>query len=224
MDGGGSYADKVRNREASRYDPMLEEARCSIHGGDGVRQEDAEVALKAVHSGSDTSSGTPHPVKATPGEQLPAGYSRSYAGFLLRDEKRVIEVNQEIIKHKMEYLTEFTVIACFVEGRPPNHEMQLWLNQLQQKVGGSLTLGRNLGKGFFLIKSDDQDSIQKLLLATPYRGHRGLCIFQRWIAEFDPMTPSSGKGFGPHLPTNMKIPTERGSRLSKYRRSSKQWH
>lgn len=67
----------------------------------------------------------------------------------------------------MEYLKEFALIACFVERRPPAYEMQAWLQQLHQKVGGKLALGRNLGKGFFIIKSDDQDWIQKMLLSTP---------------------------------------------------------
>lgn len=45
-------------------------------------------------------------------------------GFLLRDGKRMIPVDQEVIKQEMKFLEEFAVIACFVEEKPPNFEMQ----------------------------------------------------------------------------------------------------
>lgn len=46
-----------------------------------------------------------------------------------------------------------------------------------------------------------------MLLATPYRGYRGLCIFQRWSVDFDLVTLKGGKVSGSNLPTNMKFPT-----------------
>lgn len=61
-----SYANKVRQQEAARYDPMLEEARCVGHGSDEVIMEDAEVAVKAVHNAAGSSPDSPHPIKASP--------------------------------------------------------------------------------------------------------------------------------------------------------------
>lgn len=93
MEGSISYTDKVRNSESARFDPMLEEARCAHPDENDGRTGDVEMALKAVMSANGDSDRGPHPVKTTPGETLPEGYSRSYAGFLLRDEKRVVQVN-----------------------------------------------------------------------------------------------------------------------------------
>lgn len=67
-------------------------------------------------------------------------------------------------------------------------------------------MGRNIGRGFFILKTKDQDTVQQLLLATPYRGTRGLCIFQRWTADFEPKTLASS-GSKSALPASMKIPT-----------------
>lgn len=120
----GSYADRVKGgRKDDRFDPMLEEAR-RAHGTDTeLQQQDAEITVKAVLDNPDLPTDQPHPLKASPGEELPEGFSRSYAGFLLRDTKRVIQVSQDIVKQEMNFLATFAVIGCFVEGRPPQHEL-----------------------------------------------------------------------------------------------------
>lgn len=105
--------------------------------------------MQAVVTGSETTTKASHPIKATLGESLLEGFSRSYAGFWLRDNKRVIEVNQAIVKQKIDYLVAFAVIACFVEVRPLHHKMKEWLSTLQEKVCDRLILERNLGKSFF---------------------------------------------------------------------------
>lgn len=87
MDGVISYANKVKNRDATRFDPMFEEAKCSLSMEGGARQLESELALKAVLARAETSFGILHPIKTTPGEQRPIAYSKSYAEFLLRDEK-----------------------------------------------------------------------------------------------------------------------------------------
>lgn len=46
-----------------------------------------------------------------------------------------------------------------------------------------------------------------MLLATPYRCYKGLCIFQKWFADFDPSIHKSEKPSGSNIPTNTKIPT-----------------
>jgi hypothetical protein len=105
----------------------------------------------------------------------------------------------------MEYLTQFMVIASFVGGKPPEHMLQHWLNHLQHHISGTLILGRNLGKGFFLIKTGHTDTMKQLLLLTPYRSPAGLCIFQRWAPGFDPnadrgLASPTGKTFGMKIP------------------------
>jgi hypothetical protein len=100
----------------------------------------------------------PHSTRAIPREELPEG-SRSYAGVLICDHKQEILVDQDVIKPKMDYLTQFVAIACFVGGVPPMAAIPSWLLQLQWEVGGGLTMGWNLGKGFFLIKASHTDQV-----------------------------------------------------------------
>jgi hypothetical protein len=62
--------------------------------------------------------------------QLPEGYSRSYAGLLLRNQQREVEVDQAIVRHEMEYLSQFMVIAFFLGRKPSKVQMSTWLAQL----------------------------------------------------------------------------------------------
>lgn len=103
MEGTLSYRDKVRNVVATKYDPMLEEASYWRIQIDGEKHADVEVATKAVLTGSCHLAEALHPVKAIPAELLPFGYSKSYAGFVLREENREVKVNQDIVKQEMEY-------------------------------------------------------------------------------------------------------------------------
>jgi len=57
-------------------------------------------------------------------------------------------------------------------------------------------LGRELGRGFFLILSKQQATIQKLLMLTPHRSRWGTCILQKWTS-----------GFKAHKPSRLRIPT-----------------
>ena len=75
-----------------------------------------------------------HVTKAEQGKKLPKGYSRSYAGFLLKDMKREISVNQAIVQQEMEYLSKFGIIACFVGRRAPAYCMSRCSNRKFQVV------------------------------------------------------------------------------------------
>ena len=77
----------------------------------------AEVAAK-VYEQSPTIGKTPHPTQPQDGESLPVGFSRSYAGFLLCKQKRIVKVDQDIIKQEMDYLERFIVIVGFVGSKP----------------------------------------------------------------------------------------------------------
>lgn len=84
--------------------------------------------------------------KASIRETLPTGYSRSYAGFLLRDGHFIIQVDQKVMKHEAEYLQNFATITCFIGGKPPEYQMQNWILLVHNAVDNLVTLGRNLGK------------------------------------------------------------------------------
>jgi hypothetical protein len=147
-----------------------------------------------------------HPTKAQLEEKLPEGFRRNYAGFLLRDLNREVEVNQDAVKHEMEYLVKFATIVCFVGGRPTDHQLRNWLETLCKRVDGVITLGRNLGKGFFLLKANHEEVARKLLPLTPYRSTEGMCVFQHWTAGFNPNVERSAAGKGGSA-VSPKIPT-----------------
>jgi hypothetical protein len=48
------------------------------------------------------------------------------------------------------------------------------------------TFGRALGKGFFTLKTTEANAVCELMLLSPHRSPAGLCVFQRWILDFDP--------------------------------------
>jgi hypothetical protein len=77
----------------------------------------------------------------------------------------------------MEFLARFATIACFVGGRPAENQLTQWLEALNKRVDGVITLGRNLGKGFFLLKANHEAVAKKLLPLTSYRSVEGMCVF-----------------------------------------------
>lgn len=202
-------------RRTEPYDRMRLESRRArpVESGDSIAG--LQDAFSSIFAQQQNPTGTLYPTKALPGEDLPAGYSPSYAGFLLRDTDRVIKVDQALVKQEMDFLTNLVATACFVGGKPPNTQLRHWLTQVQETVQGSLTLGRNLGKGLLLVKSDTTNTLNKLLLTTPNRSSQGLCIFQRWVPGFEPFSERGcimdGKTTGMKIPiwvTLKQIPDE----------------
>lgn len=73
-----------------------------------------EEALSSVLTHHPSSNGSLHSIKAQPGEDLHEGYFRSYAGFLLRETNRVVQVDQAVVKQEIDFLSNFVAIAYFV--------------------------------------------------------------------------------------------------------------
>jgi hypothetical protein len=214
-----SYADLVRGgtqegRSTQAHGGRNERetpgaAQGGQHGsGSSERVNSVTETIEVVFEGQAKSPTSLHPTKAQEGEQLPPGYSRSYAGLLLKDLKREIQVNQDAVKQEMEYLQTFAVIAFFIGGKPSEHLMFEWLEKLKEHVQGPLVRGRNLGRGFFILKANDKDVVKNLLMLTPYRSKFGLCVFQWWVSDFDPNTDIGGPAKGSKGQTNgLIIPT-----------------
>jgi hypothetical protein len=134
--------------------------------------------------------------KASLGEILPQGYSHSYVGFLLKDNKCVVRVNEDVVKTKMAYLHDHTIIASFIGEKLPPNAFNAWLAFLNQKVGGKVLFDCSLGKRFFMLKSDKPIMVKKLLMLTPFKTSWEFAIFQEWVPSFNGDNP---KG--------MRIPT-----------------
>jgi hypothetical protein len=62
-------------------------------------------SLTQLHNHQSDPTDTLHPTKVTPGETLPEGYSRSYGGLFLRNLQQEIEVDQDIVRQEMDYLS-----------------------------------------------------------------------------------------------------------------------
>ena len=137
-----------------------------------------------------------HPTKASPGEMLPPGLFRSKTGFLLNSQVREVEIDIELVKKNMEYFRKYVVIAYFVGGKQNSVILRDWVATLTNQVGEPLSLGRDLGRGFFQVITKSECATQKVLMRTPHHSSWGTCLLQNWIPGFN-----SGR------PVGLKVPT-----------------
>jgi hypothetical protein len=66
----------------------------------------------------------------------------------MKDSKHVVRVNQDVVKAKMTYLHDHTIIASFIGEKPSPNSFNFWLVFLDQKVGGKVMFECFLGKRF----------------------------------------------------------------------------
>lgn len=167
------FAEKVRG-------PAMAQIHRDVlqhHAGTSTSAEELEADLVEAIT-SQNSNATIHPTQAAEGEQLPEGYSRSYGGFLLRIDSRIIPVDQRLVRREMEFLSRHVLIAFFVGGRPSHQSLPQWLESLQRQVGGYVAIGRNLGRGFFQLRTKEARIAQLLLTLTPFKSRWGNCVIQ----------------------------------------------
>jgi hypothetical protein len=203
-----SYADCVRGGASSDHPAGVDTGRVlnqvgALQAGQGSGVADFATKVTQVLE-HQPSTVIPHPTKPLPDESLPEGFTRSYAGFLLKGGNREIEVDQDVVEQEMQWLQNFAVIACFLGGTPPAYQLRNWLETLKVEVG-VVTLGRTLGHGFFILRAQDTAVVRALLLLTPWRSRFGMCVFQKWVPGFDPHEERGGNLSA--APQGMKIPT-----------------
>ena len=93
---------------------------------------------------------------------------------------------------RIEVLKDQLLIGKFVEPKPSPQAMKLWIQTLNQKLKGSaLSLCRNVGKRFFLLKGEDRDALNTALMASPFRSKWGMCMLQSWVPGFNPDNPNN---------------------------------
>ena len=138
------------------------------------------------------SGGDLNPFKGHSGEILPSNLERSFSEFLIRTEANQFKVNKEMLLARIEELKDQLLIGKFVGSKPSPQAMKLWIQALNQKLrGNALSLCRNVGKGFFLLRSEDKDTLNALLMVSPFRSKWGTCMLQSWIPRFNPNNPSN---------------------------------
>lgn len=86
---------------------------------------------------------------AIPGEELPEGYARSSARFLICNMVLEVQVDQEIVRKETQRLQKHAVVAYFVGGRQAPAVLAQWIAAIQTHIGEWAGLGRDFGKGFF---------------------------------------------------------------------------
>jgi hypothetical protein len=64
------------------------------------------------------------PIKSHPGEELPPGTFRNYAGFLIKDPTKEIEVDEQAVEEETTKLRSRMVIGCFVGRKPTALEFE----------------------------------------------------------------------------------------------------
>ena len=179
-----SFVAKVRFGNAPCFYPMVEE-RGGWIAGEAPRQdiemEDAVIEGLA-EARYQTSRGDLNPFKGQSGEILPINLERSFSGFLVRKEAIKFKVNTEKLLARIEMLKDQLLIGKFVGPKPSPQAMKLWIQALNNEVRvNALSLCRNVGKGFFLLKGEDKDILNNALMVSPFRSKWGTCMLQSWV-------------------------------------------
>lgn len=162
MAGKTSYADKLRAQ--MEHAPVESTRSEAIREQQGVAKDDTvepELVAAVTNMGKFSKI---HPTKATQGENLPKGYTRSSTGFLLSNEVVEVRVNQKAVRHASDHLRKFSIVVYFVGGKQSASVLASWLADIQVQVG------------FFQISSRQELVTQRLLMLTPHRSRWRTCI------------------------------------------------
>ena len=187
------FADKVRYGVGTRFDPMMEERGGWIAGE--AQPQDAEM-LEAVMEvlaevNHQIDGENPNPFKDYHGEVLPSNLDRSFSGFLVRKDAIEFQVDTGKLLACIAELKNQLLMCKFVVSKSPLHAMRLWIQALNQELRGStLSFSRNVGKGYFILSSEDEGALNNALMLTPFRSKWGMCMLQSWVPGFNPDNPS----------------------------------
>lgn len=131
-----SFAEKVRGLTSAQIPRSSQQDS----GTESASTDEVEAdVVEAINF--QNNDATIHPTQATNGEKFPEGYFRSYGGFLLRHDTRIIPVDQRMVRRVMEYLSRHVLLAFFVGGRPSQHSLLHWVEFVQRQVGGYVAIG-----------------------------------------------------------------------------------
>nr|PNR43494.1 hypothetical protein PHYPA_015875 [Physcomitrium patens] len=132
---------------------------------------------------------TLNPTKPQLEETLPEGFTRNYAGFLIKSARKRIHVSKEIVATEEEFLEDYIVVASFLGGKLTPLAFAAWLANLYSHLGSGLVVASdNTRRGFFCLKASSKEVARQLLALTPYKSEEIMCIFQMWSLDFDPST------------------------------------
>jgi hypothetical protein len=186
MGSSSCYADALRREveHAPIKQTASEEAR---QAAQQLREEmiEPELVVATMNQGRFAAI---HNTKATLGESLLDGFTRSKLGFLLLVELLKVKIDEDKVKKEMEQVEKIVVIAYFMEGQQAPKVLLDWLADLGKEIQEELKLGMDLGHVFFQIICKGEAAAQKVLMRTPYHSKWGTSIMQPWCAGFNPRT------------------------------------
>ncbi|KAG0593967.1 hypothetical protein M758_UG036100 [Ceratodon purpureus] len=108
-----------------------------------------------------------------------------------------------ILQQEASALMEHTIIASFLGKRIPPHAIADWISLINQKLGfQGVGFRMDMGRGFFFLSTANVQVLRKVLSFTPHITPWGSCIYQEWVAGFDPDAPSGLK-----IPSWLSFPT-----------------
>lgn len=96
------------------------------------------------------------------------------------------------MQKEIEHLKKYVLIVSFKEGNILKETRAAWLRELDFRpyIKGKKLLYREVGRGFFYIKTNCVDTIHCILNMNPYVFSRSVLIYQKWIPPFNPNKPA----------------------------------
>lgn len=120
---------------------------------------------------------TLNPTKLKAGGSLPKGLTYNYAGFLIKQTKRHIQMAVEVVAAEERFLADHLVIANFISSTLTPPTFATWLSDLNVEIGGGRVVSSdNAGQGFLCLKAPSKAAAWKILVLTPYRSHGFMCF------------------------------------------------
>jgi hypothetical protein len=130
------------------------------------------------------------PIKSHQGEKLLEGSYQNFAGFLIKDSSREINVDETAVEAEIARLRSRMPIGYFVGRKPSALEFEAWLVNINAELGGGrVNFSHYEGRGFFSLEADCEKTKTHLLTSTPHRNLRGMCVLQPWVPGFSPDKP-----------------------------------
>lgn len=126
------YANSLKIENASIAPLVAKDARVKVI----AISEEGKVELKLI--AAVTSMGQNdhfHPTVVAPSEELPKGFLRSSTELLINNAILKVIVNQEIVCKETKHLQKLATVAYFMESKPPQKALALWIKSLQVALG-----------------------------------------------------------------------------------------
>ena len=106
-------------------------------------------------------------------------FERNFSDYVVRRVAMPFKVDSHKLIARIAMLKDQLSIAKFVGHKPSPQYLGLWLQTLNHELRcGSLTVCRNVGRGHFLLASQEKDTLHHALMLSPFKSKWGACMLQ----------------------------------------------